>query len=121
MATNAQVDQLFAFVTADNHDQAAAMMKAGWDKLFYAAIARLLTRSLDVTSASSVSIGTGEKTFVLAETRFWREGTPVFIVETGSPVSNYMVGKLTTDESGLSVTVDVTNTGGSGTFTSWRL
>lgn len=84
-----------------------------------AVLARALTAN-SATSISSVTIGTGTRTFTLDSARGFPSGTPVYIMETGSPSSNFMVGALSADETDLGViTVNVTSTSGSGTFTSW--
>lgn len=74
------------------------------------------------TSATSNTVGTGSKTFALTGTG----GTPgyavgqfVRIVNTGTP-ANYMQG-LVTAASSTSLTVNVTEMGGSGTLTAWTI
>ena len=84
-----------------------------------AAMLRATTAS-EAESGSSETIGTGTRTFTLDSLRGWRSGTPVYIMEAGSPSANYMIGKLSADESsGGVITVNVTTSAGSGTFTSW--
>ena len=74
---------------------------------------------LTATSVSSVSIGTGSKTFTTQSGKMFSEGTWVLAVSTAS-AANYMHGQVTS-YSGTSLVVDVTNTGGSGTPTSWNI
>ncbi|MEN9885538.1 MAG: hypothetical protein RL758_116 [Pseudomonadota bacterium] len=77
------------------------------------------------TSTSSVSIGTGSKSFTLAQTgKSFVVGQYVQVVSTASP-ANYMVGAVTAFNSGTgAMTISVTNAanvGGSGTFSAWAV
>jgi hypothetical protein len=74
------------------------------------------------TSTTSNTIGTGSRTFTLAATtgqdQFWRAGD---VVEASNG-SNFMVGTVTSyDAATQSLVCNMTSTGGSGTFTSWRV
>lgn len=77
------------------------------------------TPNFVASSTSSVAIGTGSKTFALTGlTVAFPVGSVVRIA--GSTPTNYMVGYVTASST-TSVTVNVTETGGSGTLTSWTL
>jgi hypothetical protein len=74
------------------------------------------------TSTTSNSIGTGSRTFTLAATagqdQLWRAGDAV----EASNGSNFMVGTVTSYNAATqSLVCNMTSTGGSGTFTSWRI
>lgn len=74
------------------------------------------------TSTTSNTIGTGSRTFTLAATagqdQFWRTGDAV----EASNGSNSMVGTVTGYNAATQVLVcNMTSTGGSGTFTAWRI
>jgi hypothetical protein len=71
------------------------------------------------TSATSTTIATGSLVFTTAAAMSVPVGDTLRIWNTGTP-ANYMVGQITAI-SGTSVTVNVTETGGSGTFTAWTL
>jgi hypothetical protein len=74
------------------------------------------------TSTTSNTIGTGSRTFTLAATagqdQLWSAGDAV----EASNGSNFMVGTVTSyDAATQSLVCNMTSTGGSGTFTSWRI
>lgn len=70
------------------------------------------------TSASSVAVGTGTKTFVIVEAgRSWAVGETVEI-HSAANASNFMVGTVTSYAT-MNLVVNVTAVGGSGTFTDW--
>lgn len=72
------------------------------------------------TSTTSHDIGTGSKTFTLAQTgKAFVVGTYVQIVSTASPGA-WLVGAVTAF-SGTSLTVQVVGFSGAGTFTSWTI
>lgn len=71
------------------------------------------------TSTSSVAIGTGAKSFTLAETdRAWSVGTQLRIAADDS---NYMNAVVTTYTGTTALTVNVIEAVGSGTYASWSL
>lgn len=74
---------------------------------------------LSGTSASSVLIATGSKSFTTQASKFFDVGNYVMI-SSGADPSNYMHGQVTA-YSGTSLTVNVTNIGGSGTFADWTI
>jgi hypothetical protein len=76
-------------------------------------------------SVTSVTIGTGSKTFTLDATagvnRSWAAGDSVLISQQSNSANN-MTGTVTSyTASTQALVVDVTSTGGSGTITSWRV
>ncbi len=71
------------------------------------------------TSASSVAIGTGSKSFTIGTGKGFAVGQFVTVTDQASAV-NYMVGNVTAYVAGV-LTVNVTATGGSGTKTAWRI
>ena len=80
----------------------------------------------DTTSSTSLTIGTGSKTLVLAATANsigYQTGHTVRIVKSGSGSSydNFMEGRITSGISTSTITVNVTKTGGSGTHSSWAV
>lgn len=80
---------------------------------------RLLT--LSDTSASSVAIGLGSKSFTTAKFYNFAVGQFVVVASSASP-SNYMYGQVTAYNSSTgALTVSVTVIAGSGTFASWSI
>lgn len=75
------------------------------------------TPVVTTTSASSHIIGTGSKVFTTAAALSVPVGDVLRIWSVANPL-NYMVGAVTAI-AGTSLTVNVTETGGSGTFTDW--
>lgn len=72
------------------------------------------------TSTSSLAIGTGSKSFTTQASKNFDVGTWLLIVSDASPSVDYMHGTVTS-YSGTSLTVNVTNIGGSGTHTDWTI
>jgi hypothetical protein len=73
------------------------------------------------TSTSSVTIGTGAKSFTTQAGKLWQTGQYVMVANTSAP-SNYMLGQVT-GYSGttLNITVPAGGTGGSGTLSAWSI
>lgn len=71
------------------------------------------------TSTTSVAIGTGSKGFTTQSGKFFDVGAEVKIVSDAN-AANYMHGNVTA-YSGTSLTVNVTDIGGSGTKTDWTI
>lgn len=73
------------------------------------------------TSATSTTIGTGSKALTIETGKAFIVGQSVQIVSDAN-ISNKMSGDITAHDSGTgSLTVDVTTTGGSGTFADWSI
>lgn len=75
---------------------------------------------LSGTSASSVAVGTGSKTFTTQADKFFDVGSFVVVRSAAAPTTNWMYGQVSA-YSGTSLTVDVQATGGAGTFTDWLI
>jgi len=71
------------------------------------------------TSATSLTVGTGSKTFTTQAGLAFAVGNTVLIASTANS-ANYMQGSITA-YSGTSMTVNVTSTGGSGTIAVWAI
>lgn len=73
------------------------------------------------TSVTSLLIGTGSKVPIVSTGKSFTVGQFVTIANTPTP-ANYMYGQITAYNSGTgSLTVNVTATGGSGTFAAWTI
>lgn len=71
------------------------------------------------TSASSVAVGTGAKTFAIPTGGLFQIGQFVIVASEAAP-SNYMAGQVTSHDSETgTLIVNVTSTGGSGTHADW--
>lgn len=115
---------ILALIEAGNNSAANEQLRAAHPDNFvdtvYEAMRRILL-SGEATSGSSVTIGTGTKTFTLATAKSWKNGTPVYIMDAAAPSTNVMWGHLSAAEAAGVITVNVTNTKGSGTLTSWTI
>ena len=78
-----------------------------------------LTPTITDTSVTSNAIGTGLKTFSVLATNGWIVGDWL-VIASAANVANYMTGQITT-YTGPSITVNVVQTGGSGTHTDWNI
>lgn len=77
--------------------------------------------AFSATSTTSLAIGTGSKTFTLAETdRAFAVGMRVRAADNAAPAANYMDGTVTA-YSGTTLTVLMDATAGSGTIASWTV
>ena len=73
------------------------------------------------TSTTSLTIGTGSKTFTIQTGKAYSVGQTVVIANTVTP-TNQMTGVITDHNSGTgSITVDVQAISGAGTFASWSV
>lgn len=72
------------------------------------------------TSTTSNLIGIGSKTFALSPAMNAAFPVGITVKAQGAAAANYMVGVVTASST-TSVTINVTETGGSGTFASWTL
>jgi hypothetical protein len=75
--------------------------------------------NISTTSTSSITVGTGSKTLTVASTARLLTGNTI-IAEDQSDFENYILGTIT-DITGSDVTVTVTDTGGSGTISTWNV
>lgn len=78
------------------------------------------TPSLRGLSVTSQAIGTGSKTFAIAPSMNVAFPVGATVKAQGAAAANYMVGVVTSATT-TSVTINVTEVGGSGTFASWTL
>lgn len=92
-----------------------------WLAMYLDAIADA-TNSKNTTSTTSLSIGTGSKTFTMASPITYAIGSFVLASDAGAPTTNWMLGQVTA-RSGTSLTISVASgdTKGSGTIASWNL
>lgn len=114
----------------DDDNASTGLRNGGWRTRFIpcftqqVAIAETLTNrvlTLSDTSASSVTIGTGSKSFTTAKFYTFAVGQFVVVASSASP-SNYMYGQVTAYNSSTgALTVNVTVTSGSGTISSWAI
>lgn len=75
----------------------------------------------NATSATSVTIGTGSKSFTASTGSLLQVGQFVVVANTATP-ANYMTGQVTAYNSSTgALTVNVTATGGTGTFSAWTI
>lgn len=84
-----------------------------------AALAMNLNSTSD-TSASSVAIGTGSKSFTVSAGKSFQGGQYLVIADTAAPSTNYMVGQVTS-YSGTSLVMNILTTGGGGTKSGWTI
>jgi hypothetical protein len=79
------------------------------------------TGAIDGTSTTSVTIGTGSKTFIAPTKRGWIVGGFLFAASAANP-ANYMNGQITAyNVTTGALTLNVTAVGGSGTFADWNM
>lgn len=110
---------------ADGNELFSAMMRAfhQWEagELWEAVNAFFEGRLISTTgtSATSNTIGTGDKTFATQAGLGYVPGMPVNVVNTANP-ANYMSG-FVKSYSGTSLVVTVITTGGSGTLSAWSI
>jgi hypothetical protein len=77
----------------------------------------------NLTSTSSVEIGTGNKTFTVntdASASGFQVGSPVTAQAIGSPGNSFGIGGIIVAYSGTSLTVSVISVVGSGTYSNWN-
>lgn len=78
--------------------------------------------ALTTTSTSSVTIGTGSKTFVLAADKPFKAGMFVIVADTANPTTKWMTGQVTSYTSGTKTLIfTVTTPTGTGTPSSWNV
>jgi hypothetical protein len=89
------------------------------DPVTGAVLAEVTTQSYAATSTTELTIGTGSKTLTTQDGKPYANGTRLRIASDSNP-SNYMEG-IVTSYSGTSLTINVDNTGGSGTYSDWNI
>lgn len=72
------------------------------------------------TSASSVLIGTGAKSFTVSAGKSFLGGMYLVIADAAAPSTNWMMGQVTS-YSGTALVMNILAVGGSGTKTSWLI
>ena len=83
------------------------------------AVAMNLNSTTD-TSASSVAIGTGAKSFTVSTGKSFQPGMYLVIADTAAPSTNSMYGQITSYNTGTGALVmNVLEVSGSGTKTAW--
>lgn len=110
-------------IIAGDYSTANEALSAGHPDAFLDTIAATVSRSLgkrQVTSVTSVTIGTGTKVFTVDNPQQWAAGMPVYVMEASSPSTRYMAGKVISEVAGV-LTVDVQLTAGTGTYASWTI
>ena len=86
-----------------------------------AASAAAYAAALNGTSTTSVAVGTGSKSWTTQTGKQFSVGVFLTIARTAAP-TNWMVGQVTAYNSGTgALTVNVTGTNGSGTYTDWTI
>lgn len=73
----------------------------------------------NASSTTSNSVGTGSKSWSVGTGKAYQIGTQVFIARTSAPTT--IMRGLVTGYSGGSLTVNVTSSSGSGTYTDWSI
>lgn len=79
-----------------------------------------LAYSTTDSSASSVLIGTGSKTFTVSSGKNFSIGMYLIAADNAAPTTNSMYGQVSS-YSGTTLIIDVTNIKGSGTKTAWTI
>ena len=116
------VPRLNDFADAANAvaDAASAASTSAGTATTQAAAAAASAAKLSGTSATSVAIGLGPKSFVTQASKFFEVGRALRIASSANPTVNYMVGRVTA-YSGTALTVDVDVAPGSGTYADWLI
>ena len=78
--------------------------------------------SYTATSSSSLTVGTGAKSFTIDVGKSFGVGQAVLIARTSSPTTTYMGGQVTSYNANTgAITVNVATSSGSGTFADWTV
>lgn len=118
--TNAETAEANAETAEANAEAAQAAAEAAQAAAETAqAASEAAAAKLSGTSTSSVAIATGSKAFTTQAGKSFEVGRWLLITSDADP-ANYMHGQVTA-YSGTSLTVNVTNVGGSGTLADWTI
>ena len=104
---------------ADEMNAYATQANTTADEMNALAAAMSLNSTND-TSASSVLIGTGSKTFTVSASKSYVKGMYVVVANTSAPTVNSMFG-IVDSYSGTTLVVVVVSIRGSGTYTAWTI
>lgn len=120
VATEAEADATTASSAAGTATTQAANAADSATTAQNAANTAVNAPGTQATSTSSITIGTGSKSFTLAETgKAFVVNQFVSITNSGT---NWMTGNITAFNSGTgAITVNVINSSGTGSFTSWTI
>lgn len=118
LAESAQAAAEAAQAAAETAQAAAEAAEAQAE----ASAAAISGAPFSATSTTSLTIGTGSKSLTLAQTgKLYSVGQTVVIARTAAP-TNQMTGVITAFTSATgAMTVDVSGTAGSGTYTDWTI
>lgn len=117
--TNAATSASNASTSATNASNSASSASSSAASALAYAQAMSLNATTD-TSASSVAIGTGAKTFTVTAGKSFVPGMFLVIADTAAPSTNSMYGQITS-YSGTTLVVNVLSVLGSGTKTAWTI
>ena len=78
-----------------------------------------LTNALSASSASEITIGLGAQTFEITGDKYFSAGM-IVLVEKSDDATKWMLGSVTS-YAGTTLTLDITETNGAGTFSDWTI
>lgn len=120
-AINAAVADIEEYVALLSSSVDSAALSAQTAQDVYEALAAASLAELVGGSSSSVSVGTGSKSFTASNGKLWFPTMSVIARSAASP-ANYMVGEVVSyNVSSGALTVMVDKTGGSGSHTDWMI
>lgn len=109
---------------AEDEQAFHAGMSAKWPSSLYDLVGSLVNHQDAKTAgstSSSITIGPGSISFTLDTPQpQWAVGTPLYLMEDGSPSTNVIAGRITANTGGA-ITMDVQFYKGSGTYTLWAV
>lgn len=119
VAADASADA--AALSETNAAVSAVAADASADAAALSATSAINAPGTTATSTTSLTIGTGSKTFTIQTGKAYSVGQTVVVANTVTP-TNQMTGVITDHNSGTgSITVDVQAVSGAGTFASWSV
>ena len=114
-----------ATMTPEEFSEAAAAFVAALATFVTEANALAVAMNLNSTndtSASSVAIGTGSKSFTVSTGKSYQPGMYLVIADTAAPSTNSMFGQITSYNTATgALVVNVLSVAGSGTITAWTI